>query len=110
MASPKQVEDETVDLSKSGEAVIEDGWIVVRVAIETLPQAIETACGMHYIAGHWKVTDAAAFAEEITRALNDEQEDGTTPIHRLLDQAAEHAIEQGGEGVEADEEQRHTHG
>lgn len=38
------------------------------------------------------------FANSIVDALNDEEEDGTTLIHRMLDEAALHALEQGYEG------------
>ena len=50
--------------------------------------------------GQFKVTDHAVFAKEVVRELNREQEDGSTPLTRLLDQMIEEAINQGAEGIE----------
>jgi len=47
-----------------------------------------------------KVTNIAGFAKDVANALNDEDEDGSTPVTRLLDAAILHAIEQGSEHVE----------
>jgi hypothetical protein len=47
-----------------------------------------------------KVTNIAGFAKDVLNALNDEGEDGSTPITRMLDKAIEHAIEMGSEHVE----------
>lgn len=48
----------------------------------------------------YRVTDKAAFADAIVEALDREEEDGTTPLHRLFDAAMLAAIEDGAEGVE----------
>lgn len=53
----------------------------------------------------YKVIDPAAFAKELARELNDEDDDGTTRIHRMLDKAIEGAIDQGAEGIEEHEDQ-----
>jgi hypothetical protein len=55
---------------------------------------------MGYVEGSWRVTDPAAFAVEVARALNAEDEQGVTEIHRLLDRAFEQAIGDGADGVE----------
>ena len=47
-----------------------------------------------------KITDEATFAKSVAYALNAEEEDGSTPITRMLDKAFEHVSEQGEEGVE----------
>lgn len=47
-----------------------------------------------------KITDEAAFAESVASALNREEEDGSTPITRLLDEATEWVSEQGMDGIE----------
>ena len=47
-----------------------------------------------------EITDETVFAQAICDALEDEEEDGSTPVHRLLDAAADSAIEQGCEGIE----------
>ncbi len=45
------------------------------------------------------VTDPAVFASEVLRELLYEQEDGTTPVHELLDRAMLDAVENGAEGI-----------
>jgi hypothetical protein len=44
--------------------------------------------------------DASVFAQSILAALNNEEEDGTTLIDKMLDSAAEWVFEQGYEGIE----------
>ncbi|TVV75565.1 hypothetical protein [Sphingomonas solaris] len=46
------------------------------------------------------VTDPEAFAAAIAAELEHEEEDGTTPVHRMLDKAAERAVENGCDGVD----------
>lgn len=48
----------------------------------------------------FKVLDYAGFADDVVNALNDEGEDGSTPVTRLLDAAIAHALEQGSEHVD----------
>lgn len=47
-----------------------------------------------------RVTDITAFAREVARAMNDEDEDGSTRLSRALDSAIAYAAEQGCEGLE----------
>jgi|GEM_PF-1962178 len=47
------------------------------------------------------IVDEAAFATDICRAINQEDEDGSTPLIRMIEAAAMDAIEQGSEGVDA---------
>jgi hypothetical protein len=47
-----------------------------------------------------KITDSKIFAKELVRTLNDEEEDGTTAIHRMIDSAIFKAYENGAEGIE----------
>lgn len=49
---------------------------------------------------HAKVTDPAAFAAEVHLQLVDEEEDGSTPVTKLLDKVCAKAVEDGGDGVE----------
>ena len=72
--------------------------IVIRLPLSVIPDAVEGwwATGR---GDHWRVTDAGAFAPEVVRALEDEAEDGSTPVHLLFDAAFERAIESGAEGV-----------
>lgn len=87
-------------MRESGEAVIEDGSIVIRVALEALPMILEGAWAMNKLDTHYKITDASEFAKELMHALNREDEQGTTPIHELFDGAILHVIEQGGFGID----------
>lgn len=48
----------------------------------------------------YKVVDPEVFAQEVVRALKREKEDGTTPVHELLDHAFADAIDDGAEGIE----------
>lgn len=84
----------------SGHAYIEDDAIVIRVAFSHLPTIIEGAWAANGISTRLKVTDVVAFAKDLSHALNDEDEEGTTPIHRLFDHAIEAAFESGADGVE----------
>lgn len=49
-----------------------------------------------------KIIDFRRFSKEVVAALNREDEDGSTPLTRMLDAAIQHAIEQGCEGVDHD--------
>lgn len=82
------------------DALIKGGYIVIRVPISALPVAYQAGIDSGFIEPRYRITNAKAFAKDVVRALNDEEEDGTTPIHRLMDKACEEAIEQGAEGVE----------
>lgn len=48
------------------------------------------------------VANAARFAKDVRNELEQEAEDGSTPIHRLLDQAVEEAANNGSEGLDYD--------
>lgn len=88
-----------------GRAIIEDGAIVIRIALDTLPLVVDGAWGTGAMDTRYKVTDPAAFAADLVRELNDEDERGTTRIHRMFDKAFENAIDQGAEGIEPHEQQ-----
>jgi len=47
-----------------------------------------------------KITDDAKFAREVVNAINDEEEDGSTRLTRMLDEVIKYAVEQGCEGVD----------
>ncbi len=46
-----------------------------------------------------RVTHTKTFSDAVLAAMNDEQDDGTTPLHLMLDQVVNEAIEQGADGV-----------
>jgi hypothetical protein len=83
----------------NAEAVIEGNEIVIRLAIENIPIAVEGGIDMGTITGGVKVVDAPLFAKDVVRALNDFDESGTTIIHQLFDQAFENALDDGAQGA-----------
>lgn len=91
--------------NRAGEAVIEDGAIVIRVPLDYLPTIVEGAWAAMGISTRLKITDVDAFAKELVGELNREGEDGTTPIHTMFDRCIEEAAEQGAEGVVEHEDQ-----
>jgi len=86
---------------------IVDDELVIRVGISTLCTAVRQCEVIDHAVmdadddeSAVEITDEAVFAQAIRDALKDEEEDGSTPVHRLLDAAANEAIEQGCEGIE----------
>lgn len=92
-----------INLTISGRAVIEDGFLVIRVAIDALPMIVEGSWAAGGMDTRYKVTDPVAFVADLAHELNDESEDGTTRIHRMFDKAIENAIGQGAFGIEEHE-------
>lgn len=88
-----------------GKAIIKDGALCISVKIEDLHQVLEGAWAMNALDQRYKVTDAKAFAEELCTQLNEEDEQGTTLVHRMFDKAIVNAIEWGGEGFDVHEQQ-----
>lgn len=85
------------------EAQIIDGKLVVALRIETLAHAARHSEYFFQCAEQGmqlKITDEAAFAKSVANALNREEEDGSTPITRMLDEATEWVSEQGEDGIE----------
>lgn len=87
-------------MSTGAEAVIQDGKIVISIDVDALPIIVSGSCALDGIDGLWKVTDPVAFAKDVCRALNKEDEQGTTRVHTMFDGAFNDAIDQGAEGVE----------
>lgn len=80
-------------------ANIEGDEIVNRIKIATIPMAFEVALEGE---DDCKLVDAARFAPGLVLELNREQENGDTPVHRILDHAILQALEMGAEGVDYD--------
>ncbi len=68
---------------------IVDGVLTISIGVDTLVKAVDL--GDDSIV----VIDPHAFAADILSVLNDEAEDGTTPVHLLFDAAAQRAVEDG---------------
>lgn len=86
---------------------IEEQQLVIRIGFDVLAHAIRYAPSLSHFDGTVSddvleptITDADTFFKELVIALNSEEEDGTTPVHRMLDAAALAAIESGAEGIE----------
>lgn len=87
---------------------VKDGRLIMSIGVETLAFAVENAPGPpltrydeesgEFV--HTKVTDAGAFATEVRGALMAEQEDGSTPLDRMLDAVAWDAIGDGCDGID----------
>ncbi len=92
-------------IKDSAEAVIEDRCIVIRVPVEVLPTVVDGGWMLGIFDVRKRVTNVAVFAKELVRALNDEDERGTTRVHRCFDDAINFAIEQGYEGLEDNPDQ-----
>lgn len=85
------------------EAQIVNGKLIISLRISTLAHAARHSDYFFRCAEDGtplKITDEAVFAKSVAYALNAEEEDGSTPITRMLDAAFEHVSEQGEEGVE----------
>lgn len=89
----------------SAEAFVEDGAIVIRVPLNNLPQILDGGFMCNAYEKRYRVTDAQQLTEEVISELNREDEEGTTPIHRLFDKAISDAIDGGSLGVEEHEDQ-----
>jgi hypothetical protein len=81
------------------EAKIEGDDIVIRLYVGTLPVIVSGGWACNALPP-LKVTDSGEFAKELCRSLNREDDEGTTPIHRLIDKSVLHAVEQGAFGIE----------
>ncbi len=93
------------DIENSGRAVIEDGSLVIRVALSALPMVVEGSWAAGGLATRYKITNLDEFAADLVNELNSEAEDGTTRVHKLFDGAIEEAINQGAFGIEEHETQ-----
>lgn len=81
---------------------VEDGVLKITIGVETLKWAVEASptfddCNI-------KVTDADVFAQAVADELLQEDEEGTTLVHMMLDGAATQAIDQGAEGISVGDE------
>lgn len=76
---------------------IEDGQLKISIGIALLAFAVQ---GQDQWPEEFYVSDIREFAKSMVYRLQREAEDGTTPVHRMLDAAADDVLEQGDEGVD----------
>jgi hypothetical protein len=93
------------DNDESAKAVIRDGVIYIGLPVANIGAALEGAWASGCRDHRFKITDPDAFAKELVRELNREDEIGTTLIHNMFDEAMYEAIDQGAPGVEEHENQ-----
>lgn len=76
--------------------------IIIELPLSVLPKALHSSPLNVDPDGDpaYHVTSKGTFADAIVEALGREEDDGTTPLHRLFDAAMLDAIEDGCEGVE----------
>ena len=86
---------------------IKNEEIVIRVGIGTLAWAFEHmeennpwSDSARDFVQTWKVSDPVEFAKDVVGELTREEEDGSHPLHRLLDKACTDAADQGCLGIE----------
>jgi len=76
---------------------VEDGQLKISIGIALLAFAVQAQ-------DQWPeecyVSDVREFAKSVAGRLQKEEEDGTTPIHRMFDAVAETVLEQGDDGVD----------
>lgn len=98
---------EAKPVEATGEAQIVGNEIRIAVSVSALKTAVEAAPGWPF--EEYVVADPMVAAKSIVHRLNEEDEIGTTLLHRAFDKAAAIALEQGDEGFAAldnDKEQR----
>jgi len=82
------------------EATISRNSISIRVPFSKLQQLMDGSWRLGALEVRQKVKDQDVFAAELVAALNAEDEQGSTIIHRLFDSAINAALEGGAEGIE----------
>lgn len=89
---------------------VKDDQLIFRIGIETLAFSAEHCPRLwdyekHQTSGPpWvKVVDARELANDVCAAINDEEEDGSTPLTKLLDDAIVAAFDDGSIGFAEDD-------
>lgn len=84
-----------------------DGVLVIQIGVETLAHATAFADWANPYNDEKKdyirtfaITNALAFAKDVALAMEREEEDGSSPLTRFLDKAAEDALDEGSEACE----------
>lgn len=75
----------------------ENGLLSISIGVALMAWAVQNAPEWPQ---EFHITDLRDFSREMVRQLQRESENGTTPVHRMLDNAANEVLEQGGDGVD----------
>ncbi|MBN9034242.1 MAG: hypothetical protein J0I23_31150 [Rhizobiales bacterium] len=76
---------------------VEDGQLKISIGIALLAFAVQSPEAWPE---DFYICDIPEFAKSMARRLQREEEDGTTLVHRMLDAAADEALEQGDDGFD----------
>ena len=95
-------------------AKVSGGKLTIEIGTHTLAHAIAYADWANpwndraddYIRT-FAISDPTQFATDVLHAMQDEREDGSTPLSDFLDKMAEAAIDDGSTGVECDQRIKH---
>jgi hypothetical protein len=88
---------------------VEHGRLHVSIGIETLAQVVrlsawankwDDATGDYF--RDFAIIDTNLFAKDVASAMEDEAEDGSTPLTLFLDEVCEEAVNQGSQGLHED--------
>lgn len=96
-------------------AVVQDGKLIISIGIRTLAWAFEHSEGnnpyddsLGDFKREYRIADPVQFAKDVCHEINDEGEDGSTPLTRFLDSMMDNAIENGSLGI-LDPEDNESH-
>ncbi len=86
---------------KPTRAILEGDEIVIRILFKDIPVLLRAAEDFAEIP-HMEITDIEEYAQDVVRALNEEEpNDGTSLIDSMIDTALREAIEQGSTAVKS---------
>jgi hypothetical protein len=101
--------DSTVPDGREGlplRATIENDQLSIVIGVRTLAWAFEHGENnnpynesTHDFEQRYRISDPLQFAKDVCHEMNDEGEDGSTPLTRFLDSMMDRAIEQGSLGI-----------
>lgn len=86
--------------NEAAKAVVRDGAIMIRLPLANLQSIMDGGFLCLAYDKRYRILDAEGAAKEICAALNDGDEEGTTPIHRLFDAAINEALNQGAQFID----------
>ncbi|SDZ95263.1 hypothetical protein [Marinobacterium iners] len=81
---------------------VENEVLSISIGVDILCHACET--GRMYGLDGIKITDKELFLKGMVLQLCREEEDGTTPVHEMFDNAVSQMLEDGEEGVDLKDE------
>ena len=90
---------------------VADGQLVVRIGVETLALAVAAGSAFHQERDgehirNFAITDPLQFAKDIANELQREDEDGSSPLTDVIDQAAQSAIDEGSLAIKYEQQIR----